>query len=59
MLASDERFDRTRMLRLAERLSPGMTETSAFGAWLAETPVRAARLMPMVARRATARVRAS
>src|SRR6202158_2977355 len=48
MLASAEGFDRTRMLALAERLSPGMSTPRGFGRWLAGTPVRAERILPML-----------
>ena len=56
MLASQPEFDRTRLLALAETLSPGMSDTANFRAWLAETPIRASRFLPMV--RAQSRVRA-
>ena len=51
MLASENGFDRTRMLALAERLHPGMTTAAAFNRWLAQTPVHAARFLPQLAAR--------
>jgi antitoxin (DNA-binding transcriptional repressor) of toxin-antitoxin stability system len=51
MLASENGFDRTRMLALAERLQPGMTAPATFNHWLAHTPVHAARFLPQLAAR--------
>ena len=48
MLASQPEFDRYRLLALAERLHPGMSRPDKFGRWLAHSPVRAARFLPMV-----------
>jgi hypothetical protein len=48
MLASQPEFDRLRLLLLAERLSPGMTRPEVFGRWLERTPLKAARLMPLI-----------
>jgi prevent-host-death family protein len=48
ILASDPRFDRLRMIALAERLAPGMSRTKAFGAWLATTPVQAERFAALL-----------
>ena len=48
MLASQEGFERTRMLALAERLQPGISAPADFGRWLAHTPVEAARFLPML-----------
>jgi antitoxin (DNA-binding transcriptional repressor) of toxin-antitoxin stability system len=48
MLASDDRFDRTRMLALAEQLYPGMSTLGGFNRWLATAPVQAARFLPML-----------
>ena len=48
MLASQQGFDRTRMLALAERLYPGMSTLEEFSRWLARAPVQAARLLPML-----------
>ena len=46
MLASQPGCDRVRLLNLAERLDPGMTEPGRFGDWLARSPVKAARFLP-------------
>jgi len=48
MLASQEDFDRTRMLALAERLHPGTSVPGEFSRWLARSPVQAARFLPML-----------
>ena len=48
MLASQEGFERTRILALAERLHPGMSTPAEFGRWLARAPVQAARFLPML-----------
>jgi prevent-host-death family protein len=48
MLASLDRFDRARMLALAERLDAGMSKPDKFGRWLARSPVQAARFVPRV-----------
>lgn len=48
MLASQPEFDRVRLLSLAERLCPGMTQPEEFSHWLEDAPVKAARLLPMV-----------
>jgi antitoxin (DNA-binding transcriptional repressor) of toxin-antitoxin stability system len=48
MLASQPEFDRYRLLALAERLEPGMSRPENFGRWLEESPLRAARFLPMV-----------
>lgn len=50
MLASQEEFDRVRLLALAELLHPGMSRPEEFGRWLEHAPVKAARLLPMVRR---------
>lgn len=55
MLASQEGFDRTRMLALAERLQPGMSTPERFGQWLEHAPVQAARFLPMLRARTRAR----
>lgn len=55
MLASHGEFDRLQMLALAERLHPGITTPAEFGRWLANTPVQAARLLPMIEARIRAR----
>ena len=51
MLASQEGFERTRMLVLAERLHSGMSTPGEFGRWLARTPVHAARFLPLLRQR--------
>ena len=48
MLASQEGFDRARMLALAGRLDPGMSKPGRFGRWLAGSPIQAARFLPML-----------
>lgn len=48
MLASVEGFDRNRMLALAERLSSSMSTVEGFGQWLAGTPLRAERFLPLL-----------
>jgi antitoxin (DNA-binding transcriptional repressor) of toxin-antitoxin stability system len=48
MLASQEGFERTRMLALAERLHPGTSAPGKFSRWLARSPVQAARFLPML-----------
>jgi len=48
MLASQEDFDRPRMLALAERLYPGTSTPAGFSRWLASSPIQAARFLPML-----------
>jgi prevent-host-death family protein len=48
MLASQKDFDRPRMLALAEQLYPGMSTPAGFSRWLADSPVQAARFLPML-----------
>ena len=48
MLASQRGYDRVRLLALAERLAPGMSTVEGFDSWLAQSPVSAARFLPMV-----------
>jgi len=48
MLASQDGFDRPRMLALAERLHPGMSTQAGFDRWLTSTPIQAARFLPML-----------
>jgi len=50
MLASQPEFDRVRLLALAERLSSGMSTGDEFAKWLEQSPVKAARLLPMIRR---------
>jgi len=59
MLASEDGFDRARMLALAERLRPGMSTPTEFSRWLARSPVQAARFLALVEARLRAAVRAS
>jgi hypothetical protein len=51
MLAGARGFDRSRYLALAERLHPGSSTPEAFAAWLARSPVRPARFLPMLRER--------
>ena len=51
MLASQEDFDRPRMLALAERLYPGTSTPAGFSHWLASSPIQAARFLPMLSAR--------
>ena len=55
MLASQEGFDRTRMLALAERLQPGMSTPAGFGRWLGQAPMQAARFLPLLRARMRAK----
>jgi hypothetical protein len=48
MLASQDNFDRPRMLALAERLHPGMSTPAGFSRWLSSSPIQAARFLPML-----------
>jgi len=48
ILASHRRFDRTRMLALAERLHPGMSSPAMFGRWLKATPLHAERFVALL-----------
>lgn len=48
MVASDSGFDRRGLLSLAEHLHPGSTEPAVFEKWLARSPVRPARFLPML-----------
>jgi hypothetical protein len=54
MLAGARGFDRSRYLRLAEALHPGISTPEAFGLWLRQSPLRPARFLPMAARRRAA-----
>ena len=49
MLASEYGAPRMRLLALAERLHPGMTDVARFGRWLAKSPLKPSRFLPMVA----------
>jgi DNA-binding phage protein len=48
MLASARGYDRTRYLELAELLHAGVTTPEVFSAWLAQSPVRPSRFLPML-----------
>jgi len=48
MLSSDPHFDRSAYLGLGDRLHPGISSPEAFGVWLALTPLRPYRFMPML-----------
>lgn len=48
MLASASGYDRSRYLDLAEALHPGITAPEVFSAWLAQSPVRPSRFLPML-----------
>ena len=51
MLASARGFERERYLRLAETLHPGVSTPEVFGMWLAKSPVRPSRFLPMARKR--------
>ncbi len=51
LLAGARGFDRGRYLALAERLHPGSTTPEAFALWLARSPLRPSRFLPMLAAR--------
>lgn len=51
LLAGERGFDREKYLRLAEALHPGVSVPEVYAGWLARTPVRAARFLPMVRQR--------
>ena len=48
MLGSARGYDRSRYLDLAEFLHPGITAPEVFSAWLAQSPVRPSRFLPML-----------
>ena len=48
MLASGRGVDRARYLDLAESLHAGITTPEVFSAWLAQSPVRPSRFLPML-----------
>jgi DNA-binding phage protein len=48
MLAGTADFDRRSLLALAETLHPGASEPAVFSRWLATSPVRPSRFLPMV-----------
>jgi prevent-host-death family protein len=51
MLASARGFPREALLALARELYPGMADTGTFARWLAGSPLRAARFVPMLRKR--------
>ena len=51
LLAGARGFDRARYLALGERLHPGSTTPEAFALWLARSPLRPSRFLPMLAAR--------
>ena len=48
MLASARGYDRSLYLDLAESLHPGITTPEVFSTWLAQSPVRPSRFLPML-----------
>jgi hypothetical protein len=48
MLASARGYDRARYLELADSLHPGITTPEVFSVWLAQSPVRPSRFLPML-----------
>ncbi len=48
MLASTRGYPRFRYLDLAEALHPGITTPEVFSTWLAQSPVRPSRFLPML-----------
>lgn len=48
MLAGTADFDRRSLLSLAETLHPGATEPAVFTRWLAASPLRPSRFLPML-----------
>lgn len=48
MVASVAGFDRRGLLDLAEHLHPGSSEPAVFAKWLARSPVRPARFLPLL-----------
>jgi hypothetical protein len=51
LLAGARGFDREKYLRLAEDLHPGASTPEVFARWLKQTPLRAARFLPMARKR--------
>lgn len=51
LLGSARGFERERYLRLAEALHPGVSTPEVFGLWLRQSPLRAARFLPMARKR--------
>jgi hypothetical protein len=48
MLASVNGFDRQRLLALAEQLHPGSSQPEVFTLWLARSPLRPSRFLPLL-----------
>ncbi len=48
MLAGTADFDRRSLLALAETLHPGASEPAVFARWLAASPLRPSRFLPML-----------
>ncbi len=48
MLAGTADFDRRSLLALAEALHPGASESAVFARWLAASPLRPSRFLPML-----------
>jgi prevent-host-death family protein len=48
LLASVDLFDRTRLFALAEQLQPGTSSVEGLGRWLAASPVKPARFLPLL-----------
>jgi hypothetical protein len=51
MVASVKGFNRTELCALAERLHPGSSAPEVFSLWLARSPVRPSRFLPLLASR--------
>lgn len=51
LVAGARGFEREKYLRLAEELHPGISVPEVFSRWLAQSPVRAARFLPMARHR--------
>jgi DNA-binding phage protein len=51
MMASVRGLNRRRLLYLAERLHPGSSQPEVFSLWLARSPVKPARFVPMLKER--------
>ncbi len=51
MLASVRGMDRRKLLVLAEQLHPGSSQPEVFSLWLARSPVRPSRFVPMLTER--------
>lgn len=51
LLAGARGFERSRYLRLAEALHPGVSTPEVFALWLERSPLRAARFLPMARKR--------